>query len=455
MARRRRASAVFVALALVLAPMQTALAERTVLKPGWNMFSPEQDVQLGKEASQQAEKQVPLLNDRRVNDYLNRLGQKLVSKAPGHKYPYTFKAVNDKGINAFALPGGPIYINRGIIERADNEAQLAGVMAHEAGHVAMRHGTHQATKANAWQVPLGVLGAVLGGDSLGGMLAQLGAGFTINSILLKYSRDDETQADVLGTQILYDLGYDPRAMAQFFEKMQAESGGNPSQFFSSHPNPGNRMARVTQEVDNLGGPPRNYVSDSEEFRAIKRYVAGLAAPAANAAAGAAAPARPSAPSGQLVTYRNDMMELSHPNNWKASGQDSAFSLYPDGGVVRDRSGQGALAYGVIVNTYEPQRNNNTLPSLEVATDQLIVLLRQGNPNLRVRGRRSRVTVGGSRALSVQLTNDSPLGGAEADWLVTTYRPQGLVYFISVAPEQEFQTYAPHFQRLISSVRFRQ
>jgi len=453
----RKVAAAALALALALAPVQTVLAERTPLKPGWNMFTPDQDIQIGKEASQQAEKQVPLLNDRRVDDYLSRIGQRLASRAPGYKYPYQYKVVNDRGINAFALPGGPIYIHRGIIEMADSEAQLAGVMAHETAHVALRHGTNQATKANAWQIPLGVLGAAVGADSLAGMLAQLGAGFTINSILLKYSRNDETQADVMGTQILYDLGYDPRAMGQFFEKLLAETKGRqPAQFFSSHPNPGNRMGRVDEEVAKLGGPLKNYTSDSPEFRSIKQYVLTLAPPPKTPVAAApAAGGRPAPPSAQLVLYRNDELELRHPNNWKPSGQASAFSLSPDGGVVRDSRGQAALAYGVIANMFGPQANNNgASPTLEAATDQLIVALRQGNPNLRVKGQRTRFMLDGNRALSVQLTNDSPLGGQETDWLVTTLRPDGLLYFICVAPEQDFAAYAPAFQRMISTVRFR-
>jgi len=156
-----------------------------------------------------------------------------------------------------------------------------------------------------------------------------------------------------------------------------------------------------------------------------------------------------------VLYRNDELELRHPNNWKPSGQASAFSLYPDGGVVRDSRGQAALAYGVIANMFDPQPNNGRSPSIEAATDQLIVALRQGNPNLRVQGRRSRILMDGNRALSVQLTNDSPLGGRETDWLVTTFRPDGLLYFICVAPEQEYAAYDPAFRRVISTVRFRQ
>jgi len=120
---------------------------------------------------------------------------------------------------------------------------------------------------------------LLGSDSTGAALAQLGAGFTVNSILLKYSRADESQADIMGTQILYDSGYDPRAMAQFFEKIQAENkGGNPVEFFSDHPNPDHRIERVDQEIDQLGGPPRVAKTDSKEFQEIKRYVLSRPAP---------------------------------------------------------------------------------------------------------------------------------------------------------------------------------
>jgi predicted Zn-dependent protease len=263
--------------AIVVAAIQVCWAgERTPLKPGWNLFTPEQDIQIGKQSSARIGQQVLLLNDRRVDDYLDGLGKKLAGYAPGYKYPYQYRCVNDENINAFALPGGFIYINRGVIEVADNEAQLAGVMAHETSHVALRHGTNQVSKAEAWRIPLGLLGAAGG---LGGLMAQVGAGFTLNSIVLKYSRDDETQADVLGTQILYDAGYDPRALAQFFEKIEAESKGKqPAQFFSDHPNPGNRTGRVDDEVEKLGGPEPDYRSDSDDFHSIKIYVMKLPKP---------------------------------------------------------------------------------------------------------------------------------------------------------------------------------
>lgn len=274
-ALRLRTLALAFAFALVLAQICRS-DERTPLKPGWNLFTPEQDIQIGQQASARIGRQVLLLNDPRVDDYLDALGKKLASYAPGYKFPYQYRCVNDENINAFALPGGFIYINRGVIEAADDEAQLAGVMAHETSHVALRHGTNQVSKAEAWRIPLGLLGAAGG---LGGLIGQVGAGFTLNSIILKYSRDDETQADVLGTQILYDAGYDPRALEQFFEKIEADTKGKePAQFFSDHPNPGNRIGRIDEEVDKLGGPEPNYRSDSDDFRSIKIYLMKLPKP---------------------------------------------------------------------------------------------------------------------------------------------------------------------------------
>ncbi len=182
------------------------------------MFSPQQDIELGKRAAGDAAKQLPLCNVPRVDAYLTQLGTHLTSKLPtgGVQYPFEFHCVNDKAINAFALPGGYVFVNRGAIEAADTEAQLAGVMAHELSHVALRHGTNQATKAQATQGFLGIASGIFGGSAGGALLTQLGS-FAAGGVLLRYSRTAESQADILGTQVLYDTGFDPRAMAQFFE----------------------------------------------------------------------------------------------------------------------------------------------------------------------------------------------------------------------------------------------
>src|SRR5215510_2618842 len=155
-------------LIFVIALTASAADSRSKLKPGWNLFSPQQDVEMGREVSRQAERELPMLNDRQGNAYIDALGRRLAAHAPGEKYPYQFKIVNDTAINAFALPGGFVYVNRGAVEAAENEAQLAGVMAHEIGHVALRHGTNQASKSYIAQAPLAIVGGVLGSNSIGG-----------------------------------------------------------------------------------------------------------------------------------------------------------------------------------------------------------------------------------------------------------------------------------------------
>jgi predicted Zn-dependent protease len=191
------------------------------------------------------------------------------------EYPWEFHCVNDRSINAFALPGGYVFVNRGAIEAADNEAELAAVMAHELSHVALRHGTNQATKAQAAQAGVGIFGALFGGSTGGALLTQLGS-FTAGGVLLKYSRGAETQADVMGTQVLYDSGYDPRAMAQFFEKLNQETKRkSPPEFLSDHPNPENRVERVDEEIEKLGGVPANARRDTAEFEVVKREMMKL------------------------------------------------------------------------------------------------------------------------------------------------------------------------------------
>src|SRR5438477_7688451 len=201
-AHRELAVGFFVGLSLLLVP--GASAQRTQLKPGWNKFSPQDDITLGKRAATDAERQLPLCNAPKVDAYLTELGVRLAAKLPtgGVQYPFEFHCVNDKAINAFALPGGYVFINRGAIEVADNEAQLAAVMAHELSHVALRHGTNQATKAQAAEGVLGIASGILGGSTGGGLLSALG-GVAAGGVLLRYSRSAESQADVMGTQVLY------------------------------------------------------------------------------------------------------------------------------------------------------------------------------------------------------------------------------------------------------------
>src|SRR5262245_11504335 len=326
-------------LILVLAIALTAYAAdtRTKLKPGFNLFSAQQDVEMGRESAREAERELQIVNDRQATSYIDSLGRQLASHAPGEKYPFQFKIVNDSAINAFALPGGFVYVNRGAIDAADDEAQIAGVMAHEIGHVVLRHGTHQVSKAYLAQAPLALLGGVLGSNSIGSVLTQLGVSFGLNAYFLKNSRDAETQADLMGTQILYDSGYDPRAMVEFFEKIQAESKGRAVQFFSDHPNPENRISNVQHEIQRLGAAPRNARQDSQNFHSVKSSLASMPAPRNAARPGTTrrstdnrSGGAPQPPSTRMTTYTGQDLQFRFPDNWRQYGQGNALTIAPDG-----------------------------------------------------------------------------------------------------------------------------
>lgn len=434
---------------LVLAWPLLAEAKRTSLKPGMNFFSPEQDIQLGGEAAAEAEKQLPLLNDARVDAYLNRLGKRLAAQAPGYDYPYQFKAVNAEAINAFALPGGFLYINRGTIEAAENEAQLAAVVAHEISHVALRHGTNQASKALLVRAPLMVLGGVFSGGATGGLtetLIGLGVQVGFTSLFLKYSRTAENQADLMGTQILFDAGYEPQAMARFFEKLEQESkGGRSIEFFSSHPSPKNRVKNVEREIEKLGSK-RNLRRDSEDFQAMRSYLQGLPPPPKSGQPSG----RPEGPSGRFRDYRAQDFALVYPDNWRLYEEGVGVVIAPDGGVIAASGGANAIAYGVIANVLEPEDPH---ASLQEATEGLLHSIRQANPDLREISRQP-VRVNRQRGLSLYLRGPSPLGGDELDWLVTVKRPQGLFYLVFIAPEKEFRNYRSSFERMLQSLHFR-
>ncbi len=252
-----------------------ALAQRTELEPGFNLYSPEDDIAIGRQFVERTESDLDTIGDEILAEYVNRIGQQLALEAPFYRYPYRFRLVNDTAINAFALPGGPIYLNRGIVEEADREAEVAGVLAHEIAHVALRHGTNQASKAQLAQAPLSILGGIFGGGGVASIVTEVAGGFAANSLFLRYSRDAERQADLLGAQILYDAGYDPTGMPEFFEKLAADGGGRGAEFFSSHPNPENRAADVADEIRRLGDLPPSFVDNFSDFRRIKERLADI------------------------------------------------------------------------------------------------------------------------------------------------------------------------------------
>ena len=236
-----------------------------------SLLSVSDEITLGREAQNQVRKQVPQVTDRTVTSYVATLGRALAARAPGPKYPYSFSVANYRELNAFALPGGPVWIHRGIIHAARNESQLAGVVAHEIAHIAQRHAADQVTKQLVANGLLGLLGALLGNDGGGARTAQVGARILAGGYMLKFSRDDEREADRIGMQILQKAGWDPHGMADFMEILRREQGRDPGSvevFLSSHPAPGERAEALRREI----GKQAKGRKDSGAFRTIKARV---------------------------------------------------------------------------------------------------------------------------------------------------------------------------------------
>ncbi len=249
----------------------------TQFHPGFNLFSKEQDVQLGQENAAQVRKQLPVIKDPVLTDYVTQVGKRLMSarEAQESGFPFTFEVVADPSINAFALPGGPMFINTGLLKAVDNEAQLAGVMGHEMSHVILRHGTNQASKSKFIELPA-VLASQIAGESMIGKLAQAGIGLGANGVLLKFSRSAESQADLMGSHLMAESGYDPMEMARFFEKLNAQGGGRTIQFLSDHPNPDNREKAIEEEAHRL--PQQTYGYQSGAFQRMKQEVSKIKEP---------------------------------------------------------------------------------------------------------------------------------------------------------------------------------
>lgn len=443
---------------LVMAPVLARGAEHLVFKPGFNLFSAQQDIQLGKENAAQIDKELPLVADPQVLRYINDLGKRLVTFAPNNdsQYIWTFKVVNSSEINAFALPGGYIYVNRGAIEAAEDEAQIAGVMAHESGHVVMRHGTHEASQALLAQAPLAILGGLLGQtSSISAQLAQLGIGLGVNSILLKNSRSAESQADEVGTYILYQADYDPHAMTQFFQIIEKKYPQKTIQFFSDHPVPENRIKAVDAEILRLG-PAKSWKTDSPEFEAVKKRLMGLpeppAKPGSKSAAGTSV--SPPAPSSQLARYEGNGFSIGYPDNWQVQESEDAVALIPPHGIVDAADAGMVQAYGTAISRFHPQKSGHGTWGLVDATQELLASMRESNPNLRVI-KQTGLQLNGRAALSSLLENDSPLPNQrERDLLVTTRQNDYLFSLIFIAPESSFDSYTPAFDAILHSLILR-
>lgn len=468
--RMRGLTALGVMAAMWLLPI--AAMAQTQIKMRKNKYTIQQDVQLGREAAQQAEKEFPILNDREATNYLQDVGRNLVNAIPPEfqhrEFSYYFKIVNASDINAFALPGGPMYVNRGMIERARSEGELAGVMAHELAHVALRHGTAQATKASSGGgilAQIGQIGAIVAGGviagqagaELGGQLGALGAA----AYLTKFSREYETEADVLGAQMMARAGYDPADLAKVFQAIAAEGGSRGPGFLSSHPNPKDRFERINRERQLLQ-VSSNPIRETRELSRTQQRLRGYpAAPSmqqiaqqggsnngnttnTNSGSNATYSRSVPTPSTRYRTDENNVFSISVPENWESLGGQNSISYAPQGAY-----GNEGITHGVMVGL--AQANSRDLAQAHSSYVQSVV---QSNSYLRSQGNAVRGTLANRAAFGTQLSGTSSVTGAtEVVTIYTTQLSNGdLFYLITVSPQSQSRAYSNAFASIRRSVQ---
>jgi beta-barrel assembly-enhancing protease len=454
MSRERLIGAV--AIALVSAGLAHARKPGDPLKPGYNLYSRQQDIQIGRIQAAQVKRQYPVVPNEFLQGYIRRIGQRLAAapEAIQSEFPFDFTLLNVPAVNAFALPGGPMFVFTGLVKSTANEAQLAGVMAHEMSHVILRHGTHELSKKQA--TGLGAaLAAALGTAALGNsaglaQLTRMGLGLGQNSLILHFSRDAESEADLLGSHLMAEAGYDPIQMARFFETLSKTSGAG-LQFFSDHPNPDNREKAIEEEAQAL--PKRQYGYETGEFERAKLEVNELP-PAGRGPSLPSAPLPPQmAPSTTWKHMRVKSYQVLLPANWNGYGSADSNSLIlaPTGGVSRMKTGAIDLSYGVMLGYFQPESKDM---SLGAATLSLVAQLHKGDPTIEIAAPQQRsVHAGGTEAMITLLRAKSATLGTEANVLYTMVRPQGLFYALSIAPERNYPELQQTFTQILNSIRF--
>jgi Zn-dependent protease with chaperone function len=461
---------------------------QTKIKAGFNLFSAQDDINVGQQSATAAERQLPMLNDAQTNAYLNRIGQRLAANAGGPQFQYHFRVVNQSDINAFALPGGFVYVNRGVIDTAANEGELAGVVAHEISHVALRHGTHQASKAYLAQAGISILGGILGGH-VGAGAAQIintVGGIGLNAVFLKYSRDLETQADIRGAQIMAASGYNPGEMVAFFQKLERVDTSKKTNWLSDHPAPPDRVARIQQEqrMLHVNGTAATNVA---ELQGVQSRMRGYgAAPSSGQIARQAAAQSPSrgratgsapvavnvpAPSTSMKTYVNPtrLYSVSVPSNWQVYQQGNTGATFAPQGGIGTVNGQSDVVVGAIINHYDPFGNaqgNGFQGSssgggymgnvtLQDATDDLIATVQRSSPYLQViNGSKKQMNVNGGTALSAAMRGRDPNTGLDERITVVTRQlsDEHLVYLLFITPERDASGYANVLNTMVGSLK---
>ena len=399
-----------------------------------------------------------------MQSYVERLGDQLVDNIPQElrhpEFHYTFEVVNLKEINAFALPGGPMFLNRGMLDAARTDGEVVGVMAHELSHVVLRHGTAQATKGQKLQIGSiagQVLGAVVGGRT-GSIIAQ-GSQFGFGAYFLKFSREYERDADLMGAQLMAGAGYDPRQMANMFQTIEKQGGSQGPEWLSDHPNPGNRYEAINREAEALkiarssappGGIAAVHARLGKLAPAISSEQAARQAQQRQRSEEGRAVGNPEPPSSEWRTYQpGSFLRVSVPENWRQIGSGNTVTYAPDGGYLQTSDGHSAFTHGMEIGVTESSGG-----SLQQSTEQLLQSFARTNPDLRRQTGYARANVGGRQGLTTTLSNVSEVTGVRETVNLSTVQLQdgSMLFMIGVAPQNESSAYLNTFSRVRQSLQ---
>lgn len=453
-------NSIIVALLLITLILPTVSIGQTKVSMPKNKNNISKDIELGQKTAAQVENMFPIINDSASVEYINEVGRRLANAVPPEfqqrQFNCQFKIVNASDINAFALPACYLYVNRGMIEAAKNEGEMAGVMAHEIVHAMLRHGTAQGPSTLS---QIGAIGAILGGAIVGAPeLGQLAAA----GIITRYSREFERQSDIVGANIMARAGYDPRDLANMFRTIAGEGGGRAPEWISSHPDPGNRFNYINQEA-NMLPVSSNPIKVTPGFQRVQNYLRSLPkAPTMaeiekGAQSGNRQPSptatgnygRVQTPSTRLRTYSNGGLSVNVPNNWRdfiEQGQDSiVLTFSPDGAY-----GNNGITHGALVGV---QRGSGG--SLQQEFDNYVRGILQGNNYLRPQSNNySRTTLNNRSGLAIVLSGRSPV--TNRNEVATIYGTQtnngSLFYVVTVVPEDQSGAYQNTFRNIVRSVR---
>lgn len=458
-----------IALAVPFYAYPQASTRQAVVQVQKTSLSRDQELQIGKQFAAQVEREMEVVHNQQIESWLNQIGQNLARTPEANAYPYYFKLVNDDSINAFALPGGPMYVHTGLLKAADNEGEVAGVLAHEMSHVALRHGAAQITKQQRYGAlfsAIGALGGSLTADQNGncGMLCQItqsGASLGENSLLMKFSRGYERDADLNGARMMAAAGYDPIELPTFFEKLQAQQGtaGEPKGlglWLASHPGTGSRIQYVSQDIKFY--PKRSYVTNTGEFAQIKTLIARIPPPKMQPGKlieprDNPAP-RTNLPIG-LKDYPANGFSIGYPGAWQVGQPQPGSSVYmiPQGGALQSQSGGTELINGVMVDYYVPQAGASAT-RLEASTKEFLDGMQKSDANMRVERSQS-ITIGGKPGLRTRITTRTSVQ-AEPEQVVYLYsvaRDEGLWYMAQAEQPSRQSELEPVFKQMIQTLQF--